>query len=250
MTRLALLLLSLLCLAGSGRAALLFDATDDRVLLASATGAPTGYPMAVVVVANLVGGGTSLVSCGYVVSPATGYSFFGPGGGQTLAVGNHGSSATISTTGTYPTNTWMLVGWSAASATSHRFYVYNYATQTVAVNETSATNFGAITAPGARCKIGASEDSAGVLGDFLNGTVQWIGIYASDFTIQNGDAFLAMAHLGPYAVANPVLLYTFHEMAGTAAQDRRGTGNVGTLSNFTGTFWQPLSLPGPLQGGW
>jgi hypothetical protein len=74
-----------------------------------------------------------------------------------------------------------------------------------------------------------------------------MALYTKDLTIQNGDAFLGMATLGPFSGGTPGLLYTFNEMAGTSIRERMGTGNIGTMTNFPGTSWQPIALPGPIN---
>jgi hypothetical protein len=237
----------LLLLVLPAHSALLFDGVDDRVVTTNVTGAPTGYPLTVALVMRFTAVDMPIWQCG-LQSPASGYSMV-VGGTGGLAVINAVGSVAIESTVNMPTNTWLFAGWSSLNATTHRLYVYNYETQQVVVNQTFATNLGAITTPATNCTFGVVQSSAGTFttsGNFP-GTLTWIAFYTNtDFSGFGGNAFQAMTYLGPYSIANPSFLYTFQEMAGTVVQERSGTGNSGTMTNFPGAPWQPMSLPGPL----
>lgn len=249
------LLIGLLCLCLAwplpASSTLLFDGADDKVVTTNVTGYPTGYPFTfgAVVRINDLNGFNTLISCGLISVP-NGFEVYLDRSSLTngtVRLYNPATSGDIGTTGTVPLTTWVFVGVSSASATSHRFVVYNYESNSVTLNETSTGNLGSITAPGTRCQIGSTEGPSSSFFDFLSGSMTWIAAYAGlDFTIASGAGLLNLAILGPYAGATPTMLYTFNEMAGTSATERRGTGNTGTLTNFPGSPWQPMSLPGPV----
>lgn len=250
MKRLGILLL-LLLLAIPCFGALLFDGLDDRVVTSSVAGAPTGYPFTVVAVVRRGASGTesSVAQFGtYATGAKTGFGFYiSMQAVRTLFIYNNAADILVESTASITEGTWLCVGVSSASATSHRFFAYNYENRTVVINETSSTNFGAITAPGTGSALGVQVNNAGAYSQFFIGTIAWVAAYAGlDSTGFGGDRFLAMAHLGPYATATPSLLYTFHEMTGTTVRDKRGTVNIGTMTNFPAAPWTSMALPGPL----
>ena len=251
MTRLLVMCLLLLCLATGGsvssQAGVLLDASGERVISANVTGIPTGYPLTFAAVARFTTAGPTLFHCGVYGGTPAGWSMFFSSGQMSVNMIS-GSPITITSTNAYTTGNWLFVGWSSLNATTHRLYVYDLSTRTEVVNQTFATNMGAVTAPTTRCTLGQIEDTTNTFVDTCDCEISWAAMYAADLTIQGGDALRAMAHLGPYAVANPGWLYTLNEMTGTTAQERRGTANTGTL---VGTIaWMPISLPGPTQGRW
>lgn len=222
---------------------LLFDGADDRVVTAAVTGVPTGYPFAVgaVIRRSAQNAYHSLVQLGR----GTGADRWGIelASDNTLEVSDNTAEA-VNSTGTVPNTTWIFVGYSGSSSTNHRLYCYNYETNAVVFNESKTTTVVLGTATPNTLKLGAWEVGAGSYTDFLNGRLAWVGIYNVNLTGNNGDAFLAMAFLGPYAVVAPTQLYAFWESTGTTVQDLC-SGLTGTLTNFPASPWEPMSLPGP-----
>lgn len=222
---------------------LIYDGVDDRVTTASVTGVPTGYPFAVGAVVRRSGQGAyhSLVQLGRGVgADRWGVELADT---NTLEVSNNVAGA-VNSTGTVPNTTWMFVGYSGASSTSHRFFCYNYETRAVVFNEANTDLLVLGVSTPNSLKVGAFETGAGSYTDFFNGRFSWLGIYDVDLTGNAGDAFLAMANLGPYMVRAPTQLYTFLEGTTTSIFDRRG-GLTGTMTNFPVARWEPMSLPGP-----
>jgi hypothetical protein len=234
---------ALLLLASGGQAALLFDNADDNVTTTNVTGFPTGYPLTITAILTVGSLNSSIVLCG--AGGSSGYLFSVDVDGH-LMFGNIAPFNFLSSTGSLSTATPYFVAWAHASATSHRFFAYNYATRSIAFNETSTTDQGALTAPAGVCRLGTNDEG----GPAMNGPLTQIAAYSRDLTIQNGDGLLNLATLGPYAGATPSVLYTFNEASGTSVRERRGTGNVGTMTGFPASPWQPIGLPGPVQGGW
>jgi hypothetical protein len=228
-------------------AALVFDGTDDRIATADAVGAPTGYPMSFAFWGKVTATDTkrTIVQTGTYINASSGSGVsFAIEANETVLLYTAGTNIGFDSTGTIPNGAWIFIGTSSASATSHRFFCYNFETRSVVFNETSTTNLGAIVAPTTRINLG-HFNANGAFSDFFNGTMTAVALYAADLTGNGGNAFQAMAFLGPYAVGTPSLLYTFNEMAGTSVWDQRGVGGIGTMTNFPGAPWVPMSLPAP-----
>jgi hypothetical protein len=244
----AVVLWGLLVLApGLVRADVTCDGTNDVITTANVAGAPTNYPLAITMMLKhltVSGSDTFLVGAGQTGTPASGYRAALRAG--LIFWNNNVTAGAPNAAVTVPNNKWLYVAWAAASATSHRFYIWNYDDRTTVLNATSAGNMGAITAPGNRITICNYEGNPGTFGaTYLNATVRQVAFYDKDWTA-SADPFKAMAYLGPYALATPKLLYNFQSTSGTAVREQQGTGNTGTLTNFAATPWLPMAFPRPL----
>jgi hypothetical protein len=234
----------LVLVPGLARADLICDGTDDRIVTANVTGAPTTYPFtmtAIVRFAVLAVTEYNVFQAG-LISPANGYEAVNRL--DLMTVRNNATGAAVSQTGlTLPVNKTLYMGWTSGSTTSHRFYVWNYDDRTTVVNVTLSGNLQAITTPTSSLKICAREGPVGSFaGVYLNGTVRQVAIYNKDWTA-SPDPFRAMAYLGPFAISTPTLLYNFQSTTGTTVREQQGTGNVGTMTNFPASPWVPMTFP-------
>jgi hypothetical protein len=235
-----------LLMPGLVHADLICDGTDDRIVTANITGAPTTYPYAITAIvrfAVLAVAEYEVFQAG-LISPANGYEAVVRG--DMMLLRNNATGAAPFQGGlTLPVNKTLYLAWTSGSATSHRFYAWNYDDRTTITNSAVATNMQAITTPTSSLKMCAREGPVGAFaGVYLNGTVRQVAIYNKDWTA-SADPFRAMAYLGPYAVSTPTLLYNFQSTTGTTVREQQGTGNVGTMTNFPASPWVPMTFPRP-----
>jgi hypothetical protein len=236
----------LVLMPGLGRADVTCDGTDDVITTVNVAGAPTTYPFAITMILKhltVSGSDTFLVAAGQTGAPITGYRAALRQG--LMFLNNNVTGSAPNATVTVPNAKWLYVAWAAGSATSHRFYIWNYDDRTTVLNATSATSLGAITAPSTRLVLCNYEGNTGLFGSvYLNATLRQVALYDKDWTA-SADPFRAMAYLGPHALATPRLLYNFQGTSGTAVREQQGTGNTGTLTNFAATPWLPMAFPRP-----
>ena len=231
-------------------AALIFQTTNpaDYIRTTNVTGAPTAYPLAMAFVGKItnVAFDRHLIQVGrdgtsngvlWLLLASDALSFYFHNAVQTS------STATMTST----EGAWCFVGMSSSNATSHRFFVYNYETRTIAINETSSTSAGSVTTPNNYITIGNYDvNGTPQATTGFNGTMSWIAVYNRDFAGANGDYFKNLAHLGPYIHGAPVYLYSFNEMTGTTVRNRTTLSNNGTMNNFQASPWTQQGLPGPM----
>lgn len=218
--------------------ALDFNGSSQRIVTANQTGAPTAYPFSVVAVIRV----DTFADWGCLFSLSrdgtNGYEVSLQVTTGVLSLSNHSATQPFGTTG-IPTSVWCCVGAVATSATSRAKYVWNY--ETLAESTTTDTTSLTVTAPASQtCKIGMDEDGSGSYWDPLDGQIAWLAVYNVALST---DQCRAIRYLGPFASANPVLLYGMLEGTGTSVKELMGTGNDGTTANSP--TWNPMSLPGP-----
>ena len=225
---------------------LVFDGVDDRVDATNVTGFPTATPLSfacVIRVTDLANDQTILMAGRDAGGVNYGWYINNTSGTPRIYFG--GLSAVSDGTTAVPTGAWVFLGYASASLSSHRHYCYNYETRAVVYNQTEATALQAIGTPsGPTARLGAYENGAASYSSFMKAELAWAAVYANDFTAASGDAFLAMAFLGPYAIATPSIYFDLLESSGTAARERR-QNQTWTLTNFPASPWGAVSLPGP-----
>ncbi len=227
---------------------LTFDGIDDRISTANRTGGPTAYPFSAIGVMRLtdISNAHSFLEYGFGANATTGF-LLTPVDGSGLPARWYIGTVVAADTGASlaPNNTWIFLGASSLNATTHRIYMYNYETRSVVANVSTSTSATFTNPTSSFFHIGMDTGDDSTYADFLTGIISYVAVYNKDFTGNNGDAFLAMAHLGPYAVATPTLLYDFNEMAGTTIRDKIANANDGTMTNFPASPWVENSLPAP-----
>ena len=226
---------------------LLFDGVDDRVDATNVTGFPTAYPVSFACVIRLTGyaNDQTILQAGRDSGASINYGWYilNTSGFARIYFGAPNTAADSTTA--IPQTAWVFVGMASASASSHRLYCYNYETQTVAFNQTNTTTIGSMGTPsGPTARLGAYENGAATYSSFLDSELAWAAVYANDFTVASGDAFLAMAFLGPFALATPAIYFDLLESSGTAARERMAK-QTWTLTNFPASPWRAVNLPGP-----
>src|SRR6266704_4123229 len=228
---------------------LTFDGVDDRISTANRNNGPTAFPFAVAAVIKL-----SSVA-GFQVVLQYSFGAFDTTGFMLTAIDNNGLGmrwwigtgvAADATTTVLPNNTWLFVAASSLNSTTHRLYSYNYETRAVISNISTTTSSPFVNPSASFFHIGMDTGADVSYGDNFSGIMSYVGVYKTDFTGHSGDAFQAMAFLGPYAVATPSNLWTFNEMTSTITREQIAGGNDGTLTNFPASPWVEGGLPSPV----
>ncbi len=222
------------------------DGVDDRISTANRNNGPTAFPFSVVGVINpsTVTGFRSLFQYQFGSYTTTGFLLtIVDSGGMGWWIG---STQVLNSGAVLPTiNKWYFIGVSSLNATTHRMYLYDYAARSVTLNVTSVTS-GTFTNPASSFfHIGMDTGDDVTYSDFFGGTISYVAVYNKDFTLGGGDAFLATAFLGPYAVATPTNLWTFNEMTGTTVREQILNTNDGTMTSFPASPWIEGGLPSP-----
>ena len=230
---------------------LLFNGTSTRCTTTTALGAPTAYPITTMVLVRLTSAPAHLVDYGLTQIGRTDVTL----GGTFYLYGKTGSPQQLqwfrsgafvdSATFTVPTGVWLLIGYSGASATSHRFFVYNYTTQAIVLNSTAATNVTYTNPTGHFFKVGCYQSAAApTFSAFTPARFAWAAWYTTDFTVDAGRRFRLTALSGPYAAARPTALWSFYEPAGVVTARNLVQENHLTVTNAAVTAWE-TTLPLP-----
>lgn len=217
---------------------LTYDGVTTNVVTDHVRGAPVTYPLTIGAVARFNANPTNTTSqklfhAGRVdsINGFSGYAFaISTAVGMVPEVWNNGTDHGFQVPGSVvPTNAWVFVGWSASSATSHRFVCWNYETQSLVFETTLTTDFGTITAPAQNCQVGCEGDNPGAYSGQLDGLLQWVAVYP---TSRIGDTladWLALVRRGPRGIGiPPSLLYEAAQAQGTRLFEPL-TGNHATL---------------------
>ncbi len=228
---------------------LTFDGVDDRISTVNRNNGPTAFPFALAAVIKLssVAGFQVSIQYSFAGYDTTGFMLTVIDGGGSGARWWIGSTVAVDFAPTVlPVSTWVFIGASSLNSTTHRMYAYNYETRAVIANVTSTNSAPFVNPSASFFHIGMDTGDDVSYADPLAGIMSYAAVYTKDFTIQGGDAFLALAHLGPYALGTPSNLWTFNEMTGTTVREQIANTNDGTMTNFPASPWVVSGLPSPV----